>query len=229
MATDAIKNPQALLPTGAEQAIEAKNAANKKPVASKEEKDAIGQQEFLRLLITQLQNQDPLNPMDSQEFAVQLAQFSQVEQLVTLNKKFDEFASGENSISTMAQFLGRQVALKDEALQIAQGKGPNIMVDIPAGAQSVRVDFLDSENTVVGSEQVTEGLQAGKQVLALEGIEVPDGEYDVRVVAVSSTGSFQELKARAVGTVEGFVLQPKPALLIGGRQVDMGEVEEVLG
>jgi flagellar basal-body rod modification protein FlgD len=229
MATEGInKNPQAVLPPGTERTIAEKNAANNKVKQTKVEKDAIGQQEFLTLLITQLQNQDPLNPMDSQEFAVQLAQFSQVEQLISLNKKFDEGMQGAaGSVSTMAQFLGRQVALKDEPIQIAQGKGPSLMVDLPQGVQSLRVDFVDSENKVIGSQQVAEGLQAGKQVLSLDGVTVPDGEYEVRVMAVASTGSFQQLKARAVGIVEGFVLQPEPALIVGGQQVAMDKVEEV--
>jgi hypothetical protein len=46
-------------------------------------------------------------------------------------------------------------------------------------------------------------------------------------MAVASTGSFQQLKARAVGIVEGFVLQPEPALIVGGQQVAMDKVEEV--
>jgi len=225
MATESIKNPTATLPGGTAETIAAKNAANNKTAQTSKEKDAIGQKEFLTLLITQLQNQDPLNPMDSQQFAVQLAEFSQVEQLISLNQKFDPGADN-TSVGSMAQFLGRQVALKDEPLKIAQGKGPNLMVDVPAGVQSARVDFINSDNKVVGSEQLA--LQAGKQQLVLDGVTVPDGEYDVRVVGVSSTGSFTELKARAVGIVEGFVLQPTPALLIGGQQVEVDKVEEVL-
>jgi len=50
----------------------------------------IGQEEFLNLLVHQLQNQDPLNPMKSEEFAVQLAQFSSLEQLIQINKNLEQ-------------------------------------------------------------------------------------------------------------------------------------------
>lgn len=229
MATDAInKNPSATVPAGTQESIAAKNAANGKATTKSGEKNAVGQQEFLKLLVTQLQNQDPLNPMDSQEFAVQLAQFSQVEQLVSLNKKFDDVFNTGNSVSSMSQFLGHQVTLRDSGFNIASGKGPNLLLDIPEGTKSLRVDFYNSSNTKVGSEQVDSDLQAGKQIFALDGIKVPDGEYSVRAVAVNSSGSFQDLEAKATGTVEGFVLQPSPALLINGQHVDVDQIAEVL-
>jgi flagellar basal-body rod modification protein FlgD len=53
---------------------------------------ALGKDEFVKLLVTQMQNQDPLNPMDGKELATQLAQFSSVEQLININDKLDNLA-----------------------------------------------------------------------------------------------------------------------------------------
>ena len=53
----------------------------------------MGKDEFVKLLVTEMQNQDPLNPMDGKELAVQLAQFSSVEQLMNINTKLDDLTT----------------------------------------------------------------------------------------------------------------------------------------
>src|SRR5690625_2371676 len=62
------------------------SSSSAKPEQGRETNSALGQQEFLHLLVAQMQNQDPLNPMDGTEFASQLAQFNSVEQLIHLNQ-----------------------------------------------------------------------------------------------------------------------------------------------
>ena len=230
MATDNVnKLPGATVGAGNSAQVEAANAKNNKKTQTKEEKNAIGQQDFLKLLINQLQNQDPLNPMDSQQFAVQLATFSSVEQLVSINKKLDggigEGSSG--SVGSLSQFLGKQVTLKDQSVSVSKGKGPELLVDVPVGSQSLRVDFYDKDNKKIGQEQYSGVPQAGKQVFALDGVTVPDGEYDLRVMSVNAAGTFAEIPARQTGVVEGFVLAPKPALLVGGKEIDVESVQEV--
>ena len=187
----------------------------------------INQQEFLTLLVNQLQQQDPLNPMDSQQFAAQLATFSQLEQLISINEKMDNLSSGgETSISSMASFLGQEVVLEDQSVSIADGEGPNLQVTVPEGCQSARVDFIDEDNQVVGTHQLTD-VESGKQTFDLTGVNVSDGTYDVRVVGVAADGRFRELDATVTGTVEGFVMEPSPALIVGGQQVALDRVAEV--
>ena len=232
MATDEIKTPKidATVQAGAAAAISAANNKNGTKVQTKEEKNAVGQEDFLKLLITQLQNQDPLNPMDSQQFAVQLAQFSAVERLVSIDKKLGDGVNGTtgtNSVASLSQFLGKQVTLKDENVKISKGQGPDLNVEVPVGSKALRVDFLDVNGKPVGQENLKGVPTAGKQVLSLEGLTVPDGEYNVVVKTVNSAGVFAEIPARATGLVEGFVLSPKPALIVGGQEVAVDKVEEV--
>jgi len=186
----------------------------------------LGEQDFLTLLVNQLQNQDPLNPLDPKEFAGELAQFSQVEQLIAINKKLDSQGTG-SSAATMAGFLGNEVVLNTEGgIEISGGNGPNLLLDIPAGTQSARVDLLDENGAAVGSFNI-EAPDAGKQVFSLNNTGVLDGKYDVRVVGVDASGKFKEISPKVTGTVEGFVLEPEPKLLIGGKQVGLDEVVEV--
>jgi len=72
----------------------------------------VSRDDFMKLLIAQLQNQDPLSPMDNQEFAVQLAQFNSLEQLIGLNEKLDSLTSQQGLASQFnsAALLGKQVA-----------------------------------------------------------------------------------------------------------------------
>lgn len=187
----------------------------------------LGGQEFLTLLVNQLQNQDPLNPMDSQQFAVQLAQFSQLEQLISINKKLgDSGASGAGSVASMAAFLGQEVVLDGSQLNVTQGQGQNLLLDVPSGTQSVRVDFLDAQGKVAGSKAV-QNLEPGKQVIPLKDLTVPDGSYGLRVVSVDSAGHFVELTPKITGTVDGFVVSPEPRLLVGGKEISLDQITEV--
>jgi len=225
MANDTVsKLPSATLPADYQARVD-----SQKEAATKDKSKAVaGKEDFLNLLVHQLQNQDPLDPMKSEEFAVQLATFSQLEQLIQINEKMGGTgAAGTGSVGNMASFLGQQVVLKDEPIEIKGGKGPNILVDMPNGTLGARVDLMDSDGKVVASQTLDEGLEPGKQVLGLKGVNVANGSYDVRVVAVNASGQFQDLKARVTGVVDGFVLEPSPALLVGGNQVAMDRVAEV--
>ena len=108
----------------------------------------MGEQEFLMLLVNQLQHQDPLNPMQNEEFAVQLAQFSSLEQLIGINEKLSAGTEGGGGqVGMMASFLGHEVVLKDQVIKLNGVNNPNLLVDFPEGTQSARVDFLD-ENEI---------------------------------------------------------------------------------
>lgn len=187
----------------------------------------LGEQDFLTLLVNQLQNQDPLDPMDPKEFSAQLAQFSTVEQLISINKKLDDQSGAPGSVGAMAGFLGTEVVLNgDGGIEVSDGNGPNLLVDIPAGTQSARIDLLDDKGVAVSSLNV-DAPEAGRNLYQLRGLNAPDGNYSLRVVTVDSSGRFGELTPKVTGTVEGFVLEPEPKLLIGGKQVGLEEVVEV--
>lgn len=190
--------------------------------------DEVGQQEFLQLLVHQLQNQDPLNPLSSEEFAVQLAQFSQLEQLVEINEKIggSEPETSSLSVNSMASFLGNEVVLPDGEAEMAAGKGPNVLVDFPEGIQSGRIDYIDANGVVAGSKQL-DAPTAGRQVISLDQSEIQNGTYSIRVVAVNGSGQFQDIDAKVTGTVEGFIVEPEPALIVNGQQVSINDVEEV--
>ena len=206
-------------------AIAASNATATKATDTTKDRTNVSQDEFLNLLVHQLQNQDPLNPMDNQEFAVQLAQFSSLGQLTEINQKLETQGSG--SASTLASYLGNEVQFSDNQVRVANGKGSNLLVDVPAGTESIRVDLLDDQGQIVGSK-VVDNFQVGdKQSLSLDGLDVKDGKYAVRAVSVGSSGRFVELPAKVTGTVEGFLMEPEAKLIIGGEELGLEEVSAV--
>lgn len=218
--------------TSIQQAITQSNApsqssASKNSAASLTGGETVTQKEFLSLLVNQLQNQDPMDPMNSDEFAVQLAQFSQVEQLLSINQKLDKLGGTDSSsITSMASFLGHQVVLGDGTAAIKGGKGPNILTTLPEGVQSARIDFLNEAGAVAHTMEITDA-KAGKRVVELNNLTAQDGDYSIRVIAVNQSGAFQTIDSKVTGTVEGFVLEPEPKLIIDGAEVSMADIKEV--
>lgn len=187
-------------------------------------KDEMGQVEFMKLLIAQLKNQDPEAPVDSKEFAVQLAQFTQVEKLTAID---DKLGKQSDTISSVAGYLGQQVSLSDRTLAVSGGQGGQLQINLPAASTEVKVNLLDADGKVVG-EKTFSNLAAGKQVVTLDGLAVKDGSYGFSVAAVRPSGAgFYAPPATVSGLVTGFIPGPDPKLVIGNREVSVGAVKEV--
>lgn len=207
--------------TGTTGAGAAQTQQTKKPSST------VSQDEFLNLLVTQLQNQDPLNPMQNEEFAVQLATFSQLEQLVQINGKMDAQQGAGMNMGSMASYLGHEVELPGGRLSIQDGRGSNLYANIPAGTESVRIDLKNEDGAVVSSSVLDPVPGSGSQVLSLAGLDVANGKYDVRVVTVGADGRFVDVPSRVTGTVEGFVMEPEPKLIVDGQELALEDVRAV--
>ncbi len=184
----------------------------------------IGKDEFLQLLVTQLKNQDPMDPMKSEEFAVNLAQFSQLEQLVSINEKLGE--SSSQDLSSLAAYLGHEVILGGDKINVANGTGGHLRVDLPTDVRSLNVEIIDDQGKVRDVLRFGE-IPAGKHTLNLEGVEARPGSYSYRVSAVGVTGGEFDAEASPAGVVTGFVPGPEPKLIINGQEVSPSEVTEV--
>lgn len=188
-------------------------------------KDTIGQNEFLTLLVTQLKNQDPLDPSNPEEFAVNLAQFTQVEQLTQINKKLDSSSNGSD-IGNLTSYLGKDVTLDSDVAHVTGHDGGILKLDLPADASQVAVQLLDADGQVV-EEHVTGPMTAGKKSINLSNLETESGDYTVKVVAVGSAGTQLNAKVRMGGVVSGIIPGPEPMLLVNGREVSPADIKEV--
>ena len=198
---------------------------NNNGAAAKSKSNAdVSKNEFLTMLIAQLKNQDPESPLDSKEFAVQLAQFTQVEKLVEISGKLDR----GNDISAYAGFLGQDVVLDGSNITVSGGHAGQIQLNLQSAASEVKLDLLNSNGDVVGTKSL--GPQgAGKQAIDLQAVGVPDGTYGLKVSAVNANGTGSFTPAVSIsGTVTGLVAGADPKLIVNGREISVSDVKEVM-
>lgn len=190
----------------------------------KEKNDQVSQNEFITLLVTQLKNQDPLNPMENDEFAVKLAQFSQLEQLVDINEKIGKDGSGD--LSSMAAYLGNEVTLDSATVDVENFDGGSVKFNLDADATDVKVELLDSLGNVVETIELG-NLSAGSQSHKLSELNVESGSYTAKVTGTGAGGDPVEPSVQVAGVVSGFVPGAEPILIVGGKEIKPSEVVAV--
>ncbi len=168
----------------------------------------LGKDAFLRLLVTQLKNQDPLNPMNNTQFISQMAQFSALEQTTNLAKSFDDFEKGFNSSMQLeaASLVGKKASVTSNEVDVIGGKSGVIGFDLPKKAM-VYVKIEDSKGNVVDMEKLgwlTPGLHKYEwSATNSNGVKVPDGSYTYEVEAIEENGTHLQLSGTKSGTITG--------------------------
>ena len=185
-------------------------------------KDEVGKDEFLQLLITQLKNQDPLEPMKNEEFAVNLAQFSQLEQLISINGKL----GGDNDLSSLSSYLGKEVVLGTDQIQFTKGDGGILKFDLVQDANQVTIELLNEDGSVKDVIDVG-AMAAGQQSVALSSAATENGKYSFRIKAITAGGTEFQPQGRVAGIVSGLIPGPQPTLLVAGREIYPDEVVEM--
>jgi flagellar basal-body rod modification protein FlgD len=194
----------------------------------------MGKEDFLKLLVTQLRNQDPLSPMDGSEFAAQLAQFSTVEQLIEIGSKLDAQA-GNVATSTLttqtmlgSSLIGRDVMLMGATVASDGDTAARVAIDLDAPASKVLIEVLGADDEVLASQEF-EDLSAGRNVLDLDQADLPAGQYNYRVTAVDGDDAEVKATGYTVGRVEGMSFAGgEVALRVDGVLVPMLDIMEVL-
>jgi flagellar basal-body rod modification protein FlgD len=189
---------------------------------------------FLRLLTTQLQNQDPLNPTDSTEFTAQLAQFSSLEQLSNVNETLNTLKLYEASINNAQAvgFIGKDIIANGNSIEKKGGQPVSCDYELPAAAKSVVVTIYDATGNFVRDYQKT-ALAAGKQSLTWDGRDrngntVADGAYTFEVQALDQKGAKLNVTTFSKGTVTGVTFEDGITYLITGRnKTAIGNVTQV--
>ncbi|HSO59532.1 MAG TPA: flagellar hook assembly protein FlgD [Desulfobacterales bacterium] len=189
---------------------------------------------FLRLLTTQLQNQDPLNPTDSTEFTAQLAQFSSLEQLSNVNETLNTLKLYQASINNAQAvgFIGKDIVASGNSIEMKGGQPVSCDYEIPAAAKSVVVTIYDATGNFVRDYQIT-ALGAGQQSLTWDGRDrngntVADGAYTFEVQAVDQKGAKLNVTTFSKGTVTGVTFEDGITYLVTGRnKTAIGNVTRV--
>ena len=181
---------------------------------------------FLLLLTTQLKNQNPLDPLDTNQFTQQLVQFASVEQQIKSNDTLNALLTSSRSsiVSTAADFVGMQITADGATSRLSSGKAEwrlNV-----ARAVTATIAIRDKDGTVVATE--TKPLTAGSQSYTWNGQTstgqvAPPGDYTITVVGRDVAGQTVSVKTEisgrvdAKGTVQGTIQAPGGRVQVRGK------------
>ncbi len=164
------------------------------------------QDKFMTLLVTQLKNQDPLNPLDNAQVTSQLAQLSTVTGINKLNSTVESLKSSYQASESMAatSLINHGVLAPGKSLALASGKAI-FGVDLATGADSVKVDIQNASGKVVHSITMN-AVDAGTLPLVWDGklddgSTAPDGQYAIAVTATAGGKALTDATALTFGTV----------------------------
>jgi flagellar basal-body rod modification protein FlgD len=186
---------------------------------------------FLSLLTTQLQNQNPLDPLDTNEFTSQLVQFSSVEQQLKTNSFLESLVQAtQNSQNNAAvSYIGKTVTSTGVDSDLKSGQA-TWSFNLPQAA-SVNVTIKDASGNQVYTESGS--LAAGNGQFNWDGTETdgstaPDGTYSISIDAKNSDGAFVAASTETTGVVTGVDLTgTEPSLIVGSSNIKLSDVTSV--
>lgn len=200
----------------------------------KKEHETLGKDGFMKLLAHQLKNQDPMKPMDQKDFSSNLAQFSQLEQLTALNKKFDGMNANNDNEKRFqgASFLGKKVVTSGTTIDY-NGEGQNVELPfyLDRSAKNVMIRIYDSKNQMIGKIDQAD-LGKGQQGVTWDGVGLdgqiaPKEAYHFDVIAFDEKNEKFMGVTKAEGTVTGVRFENGETILdvAGGKKVFLKDVE----
>jgi len=199
-----------------------------------QENGVMGKDDFLTLLVAQLQHQDPLNPAESTEFTAQLAQFSSLEKLENIDATlsgFEVYQATLNNIQSSG-FIGKTVTATGSMFGVNGGNPDPIRFDMVNDADSVYIQIYDNFGGFVTDIQAG-ARQAGEQQVAWDGRDsngaaVADGPYTFTVMAMNADGAIVNSNSYTTGIVTGVDYKTGATnLLINDREVPISSVVRI--
>ena len=188
---------------------------------------------FLNILTTQLKNQNPLDPLDTNQFTAQLVQFTGVEQQLKTNEFLETLMlSTQNTAKSEAvSYIGKQVTASGKTGELNDEKKATWAFNAETTVPNAVVTIKDSKGSVVYSE--TGSLNAGPGTFLWDGktttgTTAPNGIYTIDIKGTSLSGSSIEVTTSSVGVVTGVDFTGDvPILTIGSRKVAISDVTDV--
>lgn len=197
-------------------------------------RSTVGKDDFLMLLTTQLRYQDPLKPMDNQEFTTQLATFNSLDQLINISAKLDAVAAGQLTLSQLqtTSLIGKQVSAQGNRVYLATDGKAAMHYTLTADAARVVVNIKDQNGNLVRTLELR-SQKAGEQKVEWDGKDragksLEPGAYTIEVNAFDTSGAVVETTTLIKGVVTGVEMTEGVLLLtVGGLQVPMSAIVKV--
>ena len=195
----------------------------------------LGKDQFMRLMLTQMQNQDPTAPVDNQQMIAQMAQFSTLELMQRTEQTMSALlmAQAASNQQQAIGLVGKDVVTKADSIDLtAGGDAPNISMQLPEKTSALDITILDENGKEV--RHIKAGTQpAGPFTVPWDGRDdngqrMPPGKYTVRVNAINTHGKDMGVTPESVFHVDGILFENGIARIrAGDRTLSMSDVVEV--
>lgn len=194
----------------------------------------LNKDDFLQLLVTQLKNQDPMNPQDSSAFVAQLAQLTQVEQTYNINTNLQNLLTSQNNAGALSSvsFIGKQVTAQGSQVSLTSGSPSTLGFTLPSAAAQVSVQISDANGKTVRT--LTQGATAaGAGSITWDGMDnrnnaLSSGTYSFAVSGIDASGQAIQGTPMIHGQVTRVKLDgTTPVLTVNGQDVPLTSVVAV--
>jgi len=208
------------------------------PPPEKQARDSLGQEDFLTLMISQFRNQDPFEPMDNGEFLGQLAQFSTVNGISSLNSAFQGLSGSmqDNQALQAAGLVGHSVLAVTDIGHLNDGESMKGGIELESSAGNVQIDITNDSGELV--QRLNLGLQpAGLARFEWDGVDASgdradSGLYQVTARVIRGTNIESaptviesEIQSVTLGQFGGGMTLN----LLGGQEMPLGQVYQIIG
>jgi len=181
---------------------------------------------FLNLLTTQMQNQDPLEPLDNNELTSQLVQFASVEQSIQGNQRLDNLIALQQANASVSAlgYIGRTIETTGAEFELRNGRG-EMVFELASRAEDVAIEVIDGSGRVAATLNGS-GVR-GVNAVRWDGTDkfgnkAPDGVYGFRVTAENADGQTVDVTRRKTGVVDGIDFRDgETVLTLGDKSVPL--------
>jgi flagellar basal-body rod modification protein FlgD len=194
--------------------------------------NSLDKEAFLRLLLQELEMQDPLEPMETKDMISQLSQLTSLEQITNLTSAVKDFVEAQTSVSPaqLASLIGKYVVVRNNTVNLVDGQADSIIFNVDEDAHIV-LQILDENGKVVRTEDLGT-VQVGVHAWQWDGrddngISVEDGSYTYRVYKLTSSG-LEEIGGMEGGVVEAVQIKDgKGFVLVNGSLYPVDSILEI--
>ncbi|AMK09612.1 flagellar hook assembly protein FlgD [Pseudodesulfovibrio indicus] len=204
--------------------------------APDEHKTSLDQDSFLTILVAQLTHQDPLNPMEDTEMTSQLAQFSSLEQLTSINSGISALneTMAQDDMLTAVSFIGKEVKAEGYKVSLDDGNASTIYYGFGETVTRIMMNIYDSEGAIVRTVELG-SKEAGTYQYTWDGKDengnqLDDGQYGVGILGEDTGGDYVMVQTEISGRVDAVVNEngTQYLRLADGRFVNLLNVKEVV-
>ena len=192
-----------------------------------------GKEDFMKILLKQLNYQDPLNPMDSTQFTSQLTQFSSLEQLTNINSTLDNVLAFQHSMqnASITNLIGRTIKASGDTTYLKNTA--DINYELSKDAASVKISIYDGAGKLVLTKETGPQLKGDNKFIwdgkDVSGNQMQEGSYTFEVKAKDASGGAVNALTNSSGMVTGVVFEDDLAYLVlnDGRNINLSEIQSI--